>query len=298
MTSYRFCRPDDMHLLVSAINSCVPPYSTGEAPPFTAEDYKRYAQEHDLWSSSCMIASEKDDFDVVAAIIGCKREKQTLLMGLGVRKDQPAGGHLPEMLESLKRKLSILGPPEIVLEVNVNNRELQSLLTDAGYIASQQFTDWYYKKQSSNISPNKQLPIEEITVDDVLSLSLFNTEPTRAWTRQLKTVQNCKAQLTGLGIVSTENLESYLFYRKDHEKREVLALGFRKDPDYLKALIQAFISLEEGDVFIPRVSTDEGIAEILTKLGFKEASSFVIHSTIAEADQAVTQFSPVRSRAS
>ncbi len=55
MSSYRFCRTDDIALLVDALNRCWAPYAPGE-PPMTPEAFKRSIRDLQVWCSSCMVA--------------------------------------------------------------------------------------------------------------------------------------------------------------------------------------------------------------------------------------------------
>ena len=72
MPSYRFCRPDDIPLLVRAVEECFRPHfaaggaRAGAAPPgfahaMTLERFRREMKEVDLWPSSCLVALAGDD---------------------------------------------------------------------------------------------------------------------------------------------------------------------------------------------------------------------------------------------
>jgi hypothetical protein len=51
MSSYRFCRTDDIALLVDALNRCWAPYAPGE-PPMTPVAFKRLIRDLQVWCSS------------------------------------------------------------------------------------------------------------------------------------------------------------------------------------------------------------------------------------------------------
>ena len=55
MASYRFCRSDDIPLLVEAHNRCCAVHVDGR-PPLTVETFRRAIHEINLWSSSCSLA--------------------------------------------------------------------------------------------------------------------------------------------------------------------------------------------------------------------------------------------------
>ncbi len=143
MASYRFCRPDDMHLIIKAINTCVRVH-TPELPPLGLDEYKDLVRKLNLWASSCMIALEKDKDDVVSIVVGCKREKETLVLMCGNRPDHMRRGHITHMLESLSQKLSILGPPRLLLEIPESHERMRELCEKLGFQKDFTFLDPYW----------------------------------------------------------------------------------------------------------------------------------------------------------
>jgi hypothetical protein len=71
MSGYRFCRTDDIPLLVEAYNACCGDRrQTG--PPLTVDGFKHGARALGLWASSCMIAFDGET--PIAVLLGAKRE--------------------------------------------------------------------------------------------------------------------------------------------------------------------------------------------------------------------------------
>ena len=60
MSSYRFCRTDDIGLLVEALNRCWAPYFPGE-PPETPATFKRSIRDLQVWCSSCMVTKAVEE---------------------------------------------------------------------------------------------------------------------------------------------------------------------------------------------------------------------------------------------
>ena len=60
MAAYRFCRTDDIGLLVDALNRCWAPYFPDE-PPITPAAFKRSIRDLQVWCSSCMVAFSGSD---------------------------------------------------------------------------------------------------------------------------------------------------------------------------------------------------------------------------------------------
>ena len=114
MSAYRFCRTDDIGLLVDALNRCWSPYFPDE-PPMTPAAFKRSIRDLQVWCSSCMVAFAGSD--PIGVLVGAKRPSGTLIHKIAVHPDHRRQGHGRHLLDSLGSKLAILGPPRIVAEV-------------------------------------------------------------------------------------------------------------------------------------------------------------------------------------
>src|SRR5829696_2208526 len=114
MASYRFCRTDDIALLVDALNRCWSPYFPDE-PLMTPVAFKRAIRDLQVWCSSCMVAFSGSD--PIGVLIGAKRASGTLIHTIAVHPDHLRQGHSRHLLASLGSKLAILGPPRLVAEV-------------------------------------------------------------------------------------------------------------------------------------------------------------------------------------
>ena len=76
MSAYRFCRTDDVALLVEALNRCWSPYFPDE-PLMTPATFKRSIRDLQVWCSSCMVAFSGSD--PIGILIGAKRPSGTLV---------------------------------------------------------------------------------------------------------------------------------------------------------------------------------------------------------------------------
>ena len=119
MSSYRFCRTDDVSLLVDALNRCWSPYFPDE-PAMTPATFKRSIRDLQVWCSSCMVAFSGSD--PIGVLIGAKRPSGTLIHKIAVHPDHWRQGHGRHLLTSLSSKLAILGPPRMVAEVPETSR--------------------------------------------------------------------------------------------------------------------------------------------------------------------------------
>ena len=117
MSSYRFCRTDDMQLLADAYNACYRPHFDGLAE-MTVERFKGLIRELDLWCSSCMVASDEAGRPIGVLLAGKReQEKENLIWAVGTHPDHLRQGHARHLMTSLSSKLAILGPPRLLAEL-------------------------------------------------------------------------------------------------------------------------------------------------------------------------------------
>lgn len=114
MVAYRFCRPDDIPMLVAAVNRCYDVHFPAAAP-LTVDGFRREMREDRLWPSNCMVATAGDE--PVAVVLGTKAPEEVRVRRIGVAPGHQRHGYGRHLLESLGSKLAVLGPPRMVAEV-------------------------------------------------------------------------------------------------------------------------------------------------------------------------------------
>ena len=114
MVAYRFCRPDDIPLLVAAVNRCYDVHFPGTTP-LTVDGFRREMRDEHVWPSNSMIATAGDL--PVAVVVGTKQPHEVSVRRLGVAPGHQRQGHGRHLVESLGNKLAVLGPPRIVADV-------------------------------------------------------------------------------------------------------------------------------------------------------------------------------------
>ena len=281
MSSYRFCRTDDIGLLVDALNRCWGPYFPGEAP-VTAAAFKRSIRDLQVWCSSCMVAF--DGADPIGVLIGAKRSSGTLVHKIAVHPDHRRQGHARHMLTSLGSKLAILGPRRIVAEVPEALVPCCGLFDASGYVQETVLTDYVWERDQARVSdveagaeraPQRSASpvgrfVIPVTVDDLAANELLgNDSPPTCWERAVQTLTARKDEITGLGVASDERIEAYLLYMEG----EVLSLrSFVEDGgDRLKLLLSGLC----GRTFhFRKVHPSEVPNDVLETLGFHAARSY------------------------
>jgi len=196
LSSYRFCRTDDIGLLVEALNRCWAPYFPGE-PPETPATFKRSIRDLQVWCSSCMVAFA--GADPIGVLIGAKRAGATLIHRIAVHPDHRRQGHGRHLLASLGSKLAILGPPRIVAEVPEALAAACGLFGAAGYVQEALLTDYVLDGAEAGAAKATALNdggfVIPVTIDDLAANGLLEADPHSCWERSVETLTARKDDL-------------------------------------------------------------------------------------------------------
>jgi ribosomal protein S18 acetylase RimI-like enzyme len=288
MSGYRFCRTDDVPLLVDAYNDCCAGHF--EKEPLTVEGFKRAARELNIWASSCMLALAGS---VPIGVLLCgKRESESLIYRIGIRPEHRRKGHGRHLLASLQQKLAILGPPRLVVEVAARSESACRFFESCGYRVESHFAD-FSRAPSAAGGEAQPMPRAEdardlvtpITLDELRKSEAFDEKVERSWERTLATLVNRKGELQGLAVASDSRIEAHLLHRQNRERgaREIVALGFAPGAGetLLSILVRLFLAGEPGEVVVPRISESEIRFSLLETWGFRRDEEILRYATMA-----------------
>ncbi len=294
MSAYRFCRTDDIALLVDALNRCWSPYFP-EEPPMTPAAFKRSIRDLQVWCSSCMVAFSGSD--PIGVLIGAKRPSGTLVHTIAVHPDHRRQGHGRHLLASLGSKLAILGPPRIVAEVPETLAPACELFSASGYVQEAGLTD-YVLERDENPSTRAEFPrslragdadgqfLIPVTVDDLAANGLLGeAHPQVCWKRSVETLTARKDDIRGLAVASDERIEAYLLYYMKSgvgPEGDVEIVSLRTFiEDGGARLRQLLFRLRAGGMTtfrFPKVHPAEISEEFLQTLGFRPAGRHLLHA--------------------
>ena len=284
MSSYRFCRTDDIGLLVDALNRCWLPYFPDEGP-MTPAAFKRSIRDLQVWCSSCMVAFSGSD--PIGVLIGAKRPSGTLVHTLAVHPDHRRQGHGRHLLASLGSKLAILGPPRIAAEVPETLAPACELFGASGYVQEALLTD-YVSQRAAEDSDTRQGFVIPVTVDDLAANDLLGqAQPQVCWNRSVETLTARKDEIAGLAVASDERIEAFILYVINGTKEtEVLSLrSFIEDGGArLKQLLSQLHARGVETFRFPKVHPSEISKEWLETLGFRAAGRHLLYVAKARSD--------------
>ena len=276
MSAYRFCRTDDIGLLVDALNRCWAPYFPDE-PAMTPAAFKRSIRDLQVWCSSCMVAFSGSD--PIGVLIGAKRPSGTLVHKIAVHPDHLRQGHGRHLLASLGSKLAILGPPRIVAEVPETLAPARALFASSGYVEDALLTDYVLKSEDVDPGDATNFFVIPVTVDDLAANGLLG-DPQACWERSVETLTARKDEISGLAVASDERIEAYILYLKSGE---ILSLrSFVQDGGM--RLNQLLSRPGIGTFRFPRVHPTEISHELLEALGFSATGGHLLYATRARSE--------------
>jgi hypothetical protein len=307
MSSYRFCRTDDIGLLVDALNRCWAPHFPGESTT-TPASFKRSIRDLQVWCSSCMVAFA--GADPIGVLIGAKRPSGTLIHKIAVHPDHVRQGHGRHLLTSLASKLAILGPSRMVAEVQETFDAACGLFSACGYVEETVLTDYVLERpalRERGHAARVEGFLIPVTVDDLAANDLLEAPPSPlasagqdrpvCWERSVETLAARKDDLAGLAVASDERIEAYILYtpaRGPHdafgaswgEAAEIVSLrSFVEDGgDRLKQLLAQLHARGMPTCRFLKVHPAEFSKESLEALGFRPASGHLLYAAKARSE--------------
>jgi GNAT superfamily N-acetyltransferase len=277
MSAYRFCRTDDVALLVDALNRCWSPYFPDE-PPMTPAAFKRSIRDLQVWCSSCMVAFSGSD--PIGVLIGAKRPSGTLVQKIAVHPDHRRQGHGRHLLSSLGSKLAILGPPRIIAEVPETLAPACGLFSASGYVQEALLTDYVLDRETTDVEETAGRLVIPVTVDDLAANGLLeHAQMQTCWERSVETLTARKDDIAGLAVASDERIEAYLLYMQGGE-----IVSLRTFVEDGGARLKQLLSRLGTGTFRFQKKYPHEIPKELKELGFRAVGGHRLYATRARSE--------------
>lgn len=296
MPSFRFCRPDDIPLLVEAVNRCYDVHFP-DVPPLVLEGIKREVKHLNLWSSSCVLALVDDN--PIGVLIAAKREASSFILRLGIHPNYRGNEYGHQLVTSLKDKMAVLGPPLLTVEISDKRKDLCRFFEKLEFVVQKKLWDFISTTQfDPPVSPEWIIPVD---IDDLgdrylrrAGEDIQSDETHLAWERRTQTLINRKKTIQGVGIPDVDGIAAYLLYVDDSSDDiepqsavKILGLGCKnleKEPMMLGLLIKYISNKISPLINIPKLSAHEVDFSFLETLGFRRTQSYTEYCVVTKKD--------------
>ena len=281
MAAYRFCRTDDIPLLVEAHNRCYAVHFPDD-PALTVAGFKDVIHDLNIWCSNCMVAMEGGL--PIGVLLAAKRDHGTLIYRLGIATGHQRAGHGRHLLNSLSQKLAILGPPTLMAEVPAPWEPARDFFSACGYAAGASYTDFVLEGVPAPAG-NRDLVIP-VSLDDLRESGELSPGPEHSWWRSLKTLKNRQEQLRGLAVASDLRIEAWLLYAGDARDGSLEVMGLGRAPGQqpgalLGILVRQLAGRDGARVILPRISPGEIDFQEVESWGFRREREYVRYTATA-----------------
>jgi GNAT superfamily N-acetyltransferase len=269
MPLYRFCRPEDIPLIVQALNTCYDAHFP-QHPAMTAAQFREEMGLISLWPSNTMVVLENNE--PIAVIVGTKRPYGCWLAKLGVRSDHQRQGIGRYIVEALTRKLSIIGPRIISVDVPVDTEGAVEFFKHLGFERWERYWSFAGHPQAQTSEDLRQ--VHPVKPDVALSrYESFHPVP-QCWERDAYTLQLYAGRLSGYAFWEEDNLQGYLLLH--HQTIMDLALDPHADPLRVgTALLQrAAVDVKEA-LHIDKAAAQDPARAVLEQAGLTPRESHV-----------------------
>jgi GNAT superfamily N-acetyltransferase len=269
MPLYRFCRPEDIPMIVQALNACYDVYFP-QRPAMTAAQFREEMGLISLWPSNAMVVL--DDKEPIAVIVGTKRPYGCWIARLGVRSDRQRQGLGRYIVEALLRKLSIIGPRVVSVDVPMDNDVAAAFFRNVGFDTWGQYWSFIGFPQAYSAEDLRQ--VHPVKPDVALSRYESFHLTSQCWERDAYTLQLYAGRLSGYAFWEEETIQGYLLLY--HHTIMDLALDPHADPIRVgTALLQRAAGDVREALRIDKVAAQDPIRAVLEQAGLTPRESHV-----------------------
>ena len=269
MPSYRFCRPDDLTLIVRAINDCYRIHYPDE-PAMTAARLKEQITLFAVRPGNCMVALERQQ--PVGVVVSTKRDYGVWIQALGCQPAFQRRGIASQLVEALLRKIAIQRAPLVTVDVPTNNTPARQFFeavdfTIRGcYVSYQGFlTEMTGVPGSIEVVPSPTL---------LAYYAPFHTTPA-CWERNAASLAGYGTLPQGYAYNAQGTVQGYLI----HWGNTILDLALAPHADAEQvsaALLGRMRTAGYTHAILAKVPEGEPVGPVLVRLGFIPTADYLL----------------------
>ena len=269
MPSYRFCRPDDLTLIVRAINDCYRMHYPDE-PAMSEERFKEQMTLFAVRPGNCMVALERQQ--PVGVVVSTKRDYGAWIQVVGCQPAFQRRGIATQLVEALIRKITIQRTPVVTVDVPLDN------IPAVQFFVAQDFT--VRGRYVSYQGPVPEAPritgrIEPVPAPDLLAhYAQFHTIPT-CWERHVASLTAYGALPQGYAYYAQDTVQGYLI----HWNNTILDLAIAPQAEIEQVSAALLGHMQTAGIVhatLAKVPEGEPIGPTLARLGFTPVREYLL----------------------
>ena len=269
MPSYRFCRPDDLTLIVRAINACYRMHYPDE-PDMTEERFKAQMTLFAVRPGNCMVALERQE--PVGVVVSTKRDYGAWIQAAGCQPAFQRRGIATQLVEALIRKIAIQRAPVVTVDVPADNSPAVQFFAALDFTMRGRYVSYQGLVPEAARSAGH---IEPVPAPDLLTYyAQFHTIPA-CWERHAASLAGYGALPQGYAYYVQDTVQGYLI----HWDNTILDLAIAPQADTEQvstALLGHMRTAGIAHAILAKVPEGEPIGPALARLGFTPVREYFL----------------------
>jgi ribosomal protein S18 acetylase RimI-like enzyme len=269
MPSYRFCRPDDLTLIVRAINDCYHIHYPDE-PAMTEERFKAQMTLFDVRPGNCMVALERQQ--PVGVVVSSKRDDGAWIQAVGCIPALQRRGIATQLVEALIRKIAIQHTPLVTVDVPTENIPALRFFETLHFTVRQRYVSYQGLVPTGTGSIGC---VEAVPAPDLLAYyAPFHTTPA-CWERHAASLAGYGTLPQGYAYYAQGTVQGYLI----HWDNTVLDLAVAPHADAEQVSMALLCQMRDAGpahVTIAKVPEGEALGPALVRLGFTPVQDYLL----------------------
>jgi len=269
MPSYRFCRPDDLTLIIRAINACYLMHYPDE-PAMTEERLKEHMTLFQVRPGNCMVALERQQ--PVGVVVSTKRDYGVWIQALGCQPAFQRRGIATQLIEALVRKIAIQRAPLVTVDVPTTNAPALRFFETVDFTVRGRYVSYRGFLTGMSGLPDS---IEVVPPTDLLAYyALFHTTPA-CWERNAESLAGYGTLPQGYAYYAQGTIQGYLIHRGS----TILDLALAPQTDIQQVSTTLLGCMRAAGctyATLAKVPEGEPIGPVLARLGFTPMADYLL----------------------
>ena len=269
MPSYRFCRPDDLRLIVMAINACYRMHDPDE-PEMTEERLKEQMTLFAVRPGNCMVALERQQ--PVGVVVSARRDYGAWIQAIGCQPAFQRRGIATQLVQALMRKIAIQRAPMVTVEVPADSTPAVRFFEALDFTVRRRYVSYRGPLPAATRITGRIAPVP---APDLLAYyAQLHTMPA-CWERHAESLAGYGTLPQGYAYYAQGTLQGYLI----HWGNTILDLAMAPQADTEQVSAALLGHMRTAGIVhasLAKVPEGEPLGPALARLGFTPVRDYLL----------------------